>query len=109
MMESNPKEAAKVNIFGTFALAKTACAYGVETFVMISTDKAVRPTSVMGATKRVCEMMAAAACSENRDNGLFEQRATSNERRVTTTQCEATSNEQRVTRREKRRAMSNEQ
>jgi len=57
MMEYNPREAAKVNIFGTFNVARAAVAYGTETFVMISTDKAVRPTSVMGATKRMAEFI----------------------------------------------------
>lgn len=55
MMEYNPREAAKVNIFGTFNIARSAVTCGTETFVMISTDKAVRPTSVMGATKRMAE------------------------------------------------------
>jgi FlaA1/EpsC-like NDP-sugar epimerase len=57
MMEYNPREAAKVNIFGTFNIARAAVACGTETFVMISTDKAVRPTSVMGATKRMAEFI----------------------------------------------------
>lgn len=57
LMEVSPMEAIKNNVFGTFNVAECAHKYKVERFVMISTDKAVNPTSVMGATKRMCEMI----------------------------------------------------
>ncbi len=57
LMEYSPSEAIKNNIFGTYNVARCADEYGARRFVLISTDKAVRPTNIMGASKRMCEML----------------------------------------------------
>ena len=57
LMEDSPNEAIKNNVMGTWKLAEAASRYGTGRFVMISTDKAVNPTNIMGASKRICEMI----------------------------------------------------
>ena len=57
LMENSPNEAIKNNVFGTWKTVVAADRYGVDKFVLISTDKAVNPTNIMGASKRICEMI----------------------------------------------------
>ena len=69
MMECNPKEAVKVNMFGTYGIAEASVRHHVEKFILISTDKAVRATSVMGATKRIAEYICTAFNDVRSRNG----------------------------------------
>ena len=64
MVEQNPVEGLRNNIFGTLSMARAAAQNGVENFVLISTDKAVRPTNIMGASKRLCELVLQAFATE---------------------------------------------
>ena len=71
MLEHYPDEAIRVNIGGTQQVAGLARDFGVERFVLISTDKAVNPSSVMGASKRICELLMHALATQSEHNTLF--------------------------------------
>ncbi len=71
MLQSYPNEGIRTNVGGTWQLADLACDYGVERFVLISTDKAVNPSSVMGATKRVCELILHSLAQQKNHSTLF--------------------------------------
>ncbi len=66
LMEDSPNEAIKNNVMGTWKVAEAAVTYGTDKFVMISTDKAVNPTNIMGASKRICEMIVQAYNNRSR-------------------------------------------
>jgi len=66
LMENNPTEAIKNNVFGTYNLVNCSDKHGVNRFILISTDKAVNPTNIMGATKRLCEMIIQAKDKESK-------------------------------------------
>ena len=68
LMENSPHEAIKNNVFGTYKVAQAADRYGVDKFVLISTDKAVNPTNIMGASKRLCEMLIQSMNRSSRTN-----------------------------------------
>lgn len=74
LMESSPNEAIKNNTIGTYKTARAAVKYGAERFVLVSTDKAVNPTNIMGASKRLCEMVIQcmdALCKKNNEAATF--------------------------------------
>ena len=68
LMEDSPHAAIKNNVFGTYKVAQAADRYGVDKFVLISTDKAVNPTNIMGASKRLCEMLIQSMNRNSRTN-----------------------------------------
>ena len=69
MMEDNVSESIQINVFGTRTLADLAVKYGAEKFVMISTDKAVNPTNVMGCSKRICEIYVQSLAKKRQEKG----------------------------------------
>ena len=76
MVECNPAEGVRNNVWGTWTCAKAALACDVRNFVLISTDKAVRPTNVMGASKRLAEMVLQALAAESRSQSPLNDRKT---------------------------------
>ena len=66
LVEENICESIKNNVFGTLNLTKAALKYNVESFVLISSDKAVRPTNIMGATKRLAEICIQSLCNDQK-------------------------------------------
>lgn len=70
LMENSPNEAIKNNVFGTYKTAVAAAEHGVKKFVLISTDKAVNPTNIMGASKRICEMIIQMLNNEYKDTNF---------------------------------------
>ena len=70
LMETSPNEAIKNNVIGTYKTAAAAAEHGVKKFVLISTDKAVNPTNIMGASKRLCEMVVQMMDRQNPDTGF---------------------------------------
>lgn len=71
LVEANPVAGVGNNVFSTLNCALAACAVGVERFILVSTDKAVRPTNVMGASKRVCELILQAISARQDDGPIF--------------------------------------
>jgi FlaA1/EpsC-like NDP-sugar epimerase len=71
MVEANPAEGVRNNVVGTLVIAQSALHYGVECMILVSTDKAVRPTNVMGASKRICELILQALAAEPGHNTRF--------------------------------------
>ncbi len=76
MIEKNPAAGVRNNVFGTLRIVESACQEGVETFVLISTDKAVRPTNIMGCTKRLAELVLQAKSLQKGSSGAVRTKLT---------------------------------